>query len=387
MQLHACSILVEAPAELHGSDTESRTQSAPDWAERRAMTAARGAAVYERLLRPLLFRLEPETAHRLGQFALQWELPWSVLSARDDGDRLATTVGDWHLKSPIGLAAGFDKNADAVPGLQHLGFAYVTVGSILPQPSAGHPRPRLVRYPETEAMANCYGLPSDGLDACAARLEGLAARKLRTRLIANIHAGSAADYARCCDVLAPHADAIELALRCPNRPDHLSLYPVADLDDLLGTLRRQWPRKALFVKLPPWTNEPEKQNRLELLERAIHFGLTGVTIQGNWTVAEPRLSRGQGSLSGRPTFANNLATVRAMAGVAKGRIAVKASGGVHTGADALAMVMAGATMIDIFTAFVYRGWSTAAKIKAEMVALMDERGIARLRDLGPGRCG
>src|SRR5262249_20219469 len=147
---------------------------------------------------------------------------------------------------------------------------------------------------------------------CAAKLKRLAARKLRTRLIANIHAEGVADYARCCAALAPCADGIELALRCPNRQDHLSLYPVMDLDELLGTLRRQWPHKPLFVKLPPWTNDQEKHNRLELLERAIHFGLTGVTIQGNWTVQEPRLSRGQGSLSGRPTFANNLAAVRAM---------------------------------------------------------------------------
>jgi dihydroorotate dehydrogenase (fumarate)/dihydroorotate dehydrogenase len=351
------------------------------------MSKALPAPVYERLLRPLLFKLEPETAHRLGQFMLQWELPWSLLTSRDIGERLAVTVGDWHLDSPIGLAAGFDKNADAFPGLQHLGFDYVTVGSILPQPAAGHPRPRLVRYPETEALANCYGLPSDGLEACAGRLEKLAARKLRTRLIANIHCESIADYARCCAALAPLADAIELALRCPNRPDHLSIYPVAALDDLLSTLRRQWPDKALMVKLPPWTSEPEKDNRLELVERAIHFGLTAVTIQGNWTVREPRLSRGQGSLSGRPTFANSLATVRATAEVSKGRIAIKASGGVHTGADALEMLMAGATMIDIFTAFVYRGWSTAAKIKAELLALMDQRGIARIADIVAGQRG
>jgi dihydroorotate dehydrogenase len=342
---------------------------------------------YERLLRPLLFRLDAETAHRLGQFALQWQLPWSLLPSRAGGDRLAVTVGDWHLDSPIGLAAGFDKNGDAVPGLQHLGFGYLTVGSILAQPSAGHPRPRLIRYPETEALANCYGLPSDGLDACAAKLKCLAPRHLRARLIANVHAGSVADYARCCAVLAPCADGIELALRCPNRQDHLSLYPLADLNELLGTLRPQLLDKPLFVKLPPWTNDQEKDNRLELLERAIHFGLTGVTIQGNWTVPEPRLSRGQGSLSGRPTFASNLATVRAMAEVAKGRITIKASGGVHTGADALEMLLAGATMIDILTAFVYRGWNAAAKIKAEMLALMDERGIARVADLAPGRGG
>ena len=150
------------------------------------MTEAVAASVYERLLRPLLFWLDPETAHRLGQFVLHREFPWSLSSSRDVGDRLGVKVGDWNLKSPFGLAAGFDKNGAAVPGLQHLGFDYVTVGSILPKPSDGHPHPRLIRYPEAESMVNCYGLPSDGLDACAARFKRLASSRLRTRLIANI---------------------------------------------------------------------------------------------------------------------------------------------------------------------------------------------------------
>src|SRR5262245_26755167 len=96
------------------------------------------APVYERLLRPLLFQLDAETAHQLGLLALQSEFPWSLLSPREEGDRLAVRVGDWTLTSPIGLAAGFDKNGDAVPGLQHLGFGYLTIGSILLEPAAGH---------------------------------------------------------------------------------------------------------------------------------------------------------------------------------------------------------------------------------------------------------
>lgn len=339
------------------------------------------APVYERLVRPLLFQLDSETAHRLGQFALRHELPWALLPLRRDDKRLAVRAGNWDLKSPIGLAAGFDKDGAAVPGLQHLGFDYVTVGSILIAPSGGNPRPRLLCYPDTESMVNCYGLPSDGLDVCTARFTRLAARNLRTRLIANIHAESIADYVHLCTALAPYADGIELALRCPNRSDRLAIYPVAELDDLMSTLRCQWPNKAMFVKLPPFANDLEKHNRLELVERAIHFGLTGVTIPGNWTVPEPRLSRGQGSLSGRLTFPNNLQTVHAIAAVTRGRIAIKASGGVHTGADAFALRAAGATMIDILTAFIYRGWNTAAKIKAELLALMDERGIARVTDI------
>jgi dihydroorotate dehydrogenase len=339
---------------------------------------------YERVLRPLLFRLEPETAHRLGQFALRREFPWSLARPRIEGRyRLAIKAAGWTLASPIGLAAGFDKNGDAVPGLQHLGFGYLTVGSILPEPSAGHPRPRLIRYPDTEAMANCYGLPSDGLDACTATFKRLAARRLRIPLIANIHTEGVASYASCAAALAPYADGIELALRCPNRSDHIAIYPVADLDALLDTLRRQIPDTALFVKLPPYADEREKANRLELVERAIHFGLAGVTIQGNWSVAEKRLSRGQGSLSGRPTFANNLAVVREIAAVTKGRIAIRAGGGVHGGEDAFQMLAAGAAMIDIFTALVYRGWNVVAKIESELLNLMDQRGIARVSDLLP----
>ncbi len=345
------------------------------------MTALAAAPIYERVLRPLLFQLEPETAHQLGQFALRHELPWSLMPSRNDGDRLAVKVGAWDLPSPIGLAAGFDKNGDAVPGLQHLGFDYICVGSILVQPGSGNPRPRMLRYPETESLINCYGLPTDGLDACVAKFKRLAARPLRARLIANVHAETTEDYSRCFAALEPYADGVELALRCPNRSDHLSVYPIDDLDELLSTLRKRWPDKALFVKLPPFANDQEKENRLQLVEHAISLGLTGVTIPGNWTIPEARLSRGQGSLSGRLTFANNLATVQAISAVSRGRIAIKASGGVHTGAEALQLLEAGATMIDIFTAFIFRGWNVAAKIKAEMLALMDQRGIARVADL------
>src|SRR5689334_10124050 len=105
------------------------------------MTEAIAPSSYERFVRPLLFQLDPETAHRLGQFALQAEFPWSLLPACSDGGRLAVKVGDWLLDSPIGLAAGLDKNGAAVPGLQHLGFSYLTIGSILPEPWEGNPRP------------------------------------------------------------------------------------------------------------------------------------------------------------------------------------------------------------------------------------------------------
>jgi dihydroorotate dehydrogenase len=341
--------------------------------------------MYERLIRPLLFRLDAETAHDLARFTLRRDFPWSLQSSGADDPRLAVAVGGWELPSPLGLAAGFDKNGDTVPGLQHLGFDYLCVGSILPKPQQGHPRPRLLRYPETLSMINCYGLPSDGLEACVAKFRRLAERPLRARLIANVHAETIADYVALVAGLAPYAAGFELALRCPNRSDHLAVYPIDEFDALLAAIRTPWPDVKLFVKLPPYANDEERANRFDLVERTIHFGLTGVTIPGNWTIDEKRLSRGQGSLSGRRTFANNLKIVRELAPVVRGRIAIKASGGVHTGEEAFELLAAGATMIDIFTAFIYRGWNAAALIKAELLRAMEARGVGSVAALDPAR--
>ena len=344
----------------------------------------RSPGIYERLVRPVLFQLDAESAHRVGVWALRNEWPWRW-RPRVGSERLATTFADWSLASPIGLAAGFDKDGNACAGLRHLGFDYLCIGSILLAPSRGNPKPRLVRYPDRDAMANCYGLPSEGLDACVARLK----RHTRgpEKLIANVHAETIADYLQMVAALAPHVDAVELGLRCPNSGERISLYPVAEFDALIGGLRDRFPGVRLIAKLPPFRDAAEKQNRIELVRRCMAFELTGVTIPGNYTIDEPGLSRGKGSLSGRPIFANMLAIVSDIASVTQGRIAIKATGGVFTGADAFQLLQAGATMIDIYTAFIYRGWDTANLIKRELLAAMDAHGIDRLADLAdaPGR--
>ena len=339
--------------------------------------------LYERVLRPLLFQLEPETAHELGQTALRHEWPWRFMGMGQTDPRLRTKVGSLDLSSPIGLAAGLDKNGDSVPGLQHLGFGYLAIGSIRPEPSGGNPKPRLIRYVETESLGNCYGLPSAGIDACAEKFRILAKRKLRTSIVANINAETIEDYVRCVGKLVTYVDAVELALRCPNRADHLSVYPPDDLAQLVGELRRRWLGKPIFVKLPPYFDDAERGNRMELVELLIRLGLTGVVIPGNWSIPEPRLSRGQASLSGRATFERNLKIVREVASVARGRIVIKASGGVSTGAEAFQLLAAGANLIDILTAFVYRGWSAAAEINRELLGLMVQQRVDDLRALQP----
>jgi dihydroorotate dehydrogenase (fumarate)/dihydroorotate dehydrogenase len=341
------------------------------------------AALYKHLVRPLLFCLDPERAHRLAQATLASEIPWALLGLGEPDPRLKTKVGRLALSSPIGLGAGFDKNGRAVPGLQHLGFGFVCVGSIVPKPSAGNARPRLLRYPETESLVNCYGMPSEGLDACAARFRRLAAKPRRTVLVANFSCEADEDYARAYAACAPYVDGIELGLQCPNRTEHQSIYPVDALARLLNSLKDRWPDTPTFVKLPPYFNDVERANRFELVALCADLGLAGVIVPGNWSVKEPRLSRGQGSVAGRMTFDRNLTVMHEVAAVARGRIAIKAAGGVSTGEEALQVLAAGATLIDILAVFVYRGWAAAALINRELAALMQQQRVTDVRALQP----
>src|SRR5689334_6690072 len=169
---------------------------------------------YQRFLRPLLFRLPGETPHELGKLTLRSALPWRRLAKqlRVTDERLATRVGSLDLVNPIGISAGLDKNAEALPGLMQLGFGAITVGSILPEPRPGNPKPRLIRYPAEQSMLNCYGLPSLGLEACLANLR----RKREstgTKVIANIDAPTVDFYLRSFDAVQDHVDAIELGLQ------------------------------------------------------------------------------------------------------------------------------------------------------------------------------
>ena len=339
---------------------------------------------YERFLRPALFALPGEVAHDFGKLTLRSSVPWRWIGRRlRAGDpRLATRVGGLELANPIGVSAGLDKNAAALPGLMQLGFGAVTVGSILPEKRPGNPKPRLVRYPDQQSMLNCYGLPSIGLEACVANLRRPRAGT-GTKVIANIDAPTVELYLRSFEAVQEHVDAVELGLQCPNnRDDTGEMHEPRNFERLLkGVAARK--KRPVFVKMAFYVTDAERQNRLGLVEMAARHGLDGVVIPGIYKKEDARVSLGIGATSGRVTFARNLATVRDVVDAARGRIAVKSNGGVFSGADALAVLAAGAVAVDVLTAIVYRGWEAAARINRELLALMEEQRIPNLAALRP----
>jgi dihydroorotate dehydrogenase len=346
---------------------------------------------YRHVARPLLFKLSPDQSHAFGQFVLRHRLPWRALAVLEglavDEPRLRTRFAGVDLPSPVGLAAGLDKNCELIGALSCLGFGFLTVGSIMPEPRVGNPFPRLVRYPATHSLADAMGVPSRGLAYCVERLGAFSGKvatgflqKIRPRedtsrvkerrvpIFANIGGFSAETIAASFLAVEPHVDAVEISLMCPNL-----LRPGERFDDiglLEGILERIAPRRRPAIIRIPNDTAASSERVAEMIERCVAAGIEGLKVGGGRPVAEPRLGVKQGTLHGRAIFGAALENVARAAEIARGRIAIKGNGGISSADDVVAMLRAGATCVDLFSAFVYQGWTVARDINRELAPML-----------------
>jgi dihydroorotate dehydrogenase (fumarate)/dihydroorotate dehydrogenase len=315
--------------------------------------------LYRAALRPLLFSLSPDRSHALAHAALRWALPWRILSAFP---RLETRFAGVTLPNPVGLAAGFDKDGELVEALSYLGFGFVTVGSIMPQARPGNPFPRLVRYPETRSMADSMGLPSKGRDHALACLKRVTHRPVP--VFANVGGFTAAELADSFRAVEPYVDGVEMNLLCPNLPPGETFDELKLLREVLARLQER--RKPAIVRVPNTTVQSDER-LAELIELCVAGGVAGIKVGGGRPVREARLGTGQGTLHGRAVLEAALGNVARAARLARGRLDIKGNGGVFTADDVRAMQQAGACCVDLFSAFVYEGWSIAADITRGLI--------------------
>ncbi len=332
-------------------------------------------------LRPLLFALPPETAHRLTIRALAAGLG---PRAAPDPPELATRLAGLALPNPIGLAAGFDKDAQAFAGALAAGFGLVEVGTLTPRPQAGNPRPRLFRLAADRAVINRLGFNNGGLAAALPRLAG----RDRSRGIVGVNIGAnrdaadrVADYAAAAAAMAPHADYLAINISSPNTPGLRALQSADALRDLLARALPPRPRPPVFVKLAPDLDEGELE---AIAEVALAAGIEGL-IATNTTLARPpglrsRHAREAGGLSGAPLMGPSTEVLRRLRRLTRGRVALIGVGGVAGGADAWAKIRAGADAVQLYTGLVYGGPGLVARIKREVLALMRREGVARIAD-------
>ncbi len=344
-------------------------------------------------LRSLLFRLDPERAHRLAHRALKAMGPL-VARARRPAVPAALRVRCFGLdfEGPLGLAAGFDKGDVSLPGLFALGFSHVEIGTITPRPQPGNERPRLFRLPEHGALVNRMGFNNEGAEVCAARLAALAPSARLGPVGVNVgknkatpNERAAEDYLACIDRLHPYADYLVVNISSPNTPGLRELQEKDALGALLRAcvrrLSERAPGKPLLVKLAP-DLEPEALD--EAVDVAIAAGAAGI-IATNTTVsragveAHPR-AKEAGGLSGAPLEALATRVVRRIHSRAAGRIPIVGAGGIMGAEDAYAKIRAGATLVQAYTGLVYGGPAFVRRVNEGLLALLARDGFASVAD-------
>jgi dihydroorotate dehydrogenase len=337
-------------------------------------------------LSPVLRRLDPERAHRLAILALRAGVAGAGRTLDDDA--LAVTVVGRRFPNPIGIAAGFDKDAKALRGLARLGFGFVEAGTVTLRPQPGNQRPRVFRLVEDEAVINRYGLNSEGYDAVQQRLDRLPRAGLRAGVGVNIGPNKDGDAERDLPPLVarlsvtPGISYAAINVSSPNTPGLRDLQQAQRLGNLLAAIGAACPRPLpLMVKIAP-DQAPGALG--EIVETCAAAGIAGLIV-GNTTVARPATLRSRargeaGGLSGRPLFESSTRLLRDAHRLARGRLLLIGCGGVRTGADALAKIKAGASLVQIYTAFAYAGPAIVPRLKRELLEAMRAEGYARIND-------
>ena len=348
------------------------------------------------LARAVLSRLDPETAHGLTLRALRWGL--GPASAGPADPVLAIRLWQRDFTNPLGLAAGFDKNAMAIGPMLRLGFGFVEIGSITPAPQPGNPKPRVFRLIEDAAVINRLGFPSQGLAAAKARIgrwrneaapgKGRPAGLLGVNLGTNRDsADPAAGYAEGARALAPFADYLAVNVSSPNTPGLRALQGRDELARIVERVRAaiadapRAERPPLLVKIAPDLNAAQMA---EIAATTLDLELDGLIV-GNTTVARPDSLTGRhrgeaGGLSGQPLFAPSTRVLGEIYRLTRGRVPLIGVGGIGGAAETYAKIRAGASLVQLYTALVYQGPGLIAEINAGLAEMLRRDGFSRMSE-------
>lgn len=341
---------------------------------------------YRLLIRPLLFRLPPETAQALADSILKRGRLWRGISPllRLRDARLRTRLAGLTLQNPVGLAAGYDKDCQFLSSLAALGFGYITAGTVTESPRAGNPRPRVLRDVRRQGLINALGFPSKGLDFAERKLQE-ARLSGETPTVVSVSGVTVEEIALCHHRLEPLADAVELNISSPNTAGLKVFQEAGALKDLLGRVNEKR-QKPLFLKLPPYPDrdeagQPGAESRdrvLDMVRVCMDEGADALTVSNTRPVQDPRLAVGSGGLSGKPLFRDMLRMVRDVKDEVGDRVAINACGGIFTGEDAWEALQAGAATVQLLTGLIYRGPGVVKRINRELLTLMERDGIRAL---------
>lgn len=342
-------------------------------------------SVYSSLLRPVLFRMEAEIAHNLAVSALAQTGQWPLMRKSLAGvfnyqhPSLSAQVAGLNFSNPVGLAAGFDKDCRLGDALPSLGFGFLELGTVTALPQTGNPKPRVFRLPLRHAIINCLGFNSAGAAVAAKHLSRLKSRSIPIGINIGINVGTAPEkaaeeYAWVFKELYAFADYFAINVSSPNTQGLRRLQDPAHLQDILRALAADNPkRKPVFVKLSPDLEEPSLKELVAVLE-----SFASGVICTNTTISRPGLSPEEaslpGGLSGAPLSALSTRMIGKIHRLSP-RLPIIGVGGIFSAQDAYEKIVAGASLVQIYTGIIYRGPGLVAEINKGLARLLKQEGL------------
>ena len=339
--------------------------------------------MYQKIIKPLLFRFDPEGVHHFTFSAIKWMhyLPGvgAILRTlfRVQHPKLERQVFGLHFPNPVGLAAGFDKDAKLYKELSNFGFGFIEIGTVTPKPQGGNPKKRLFRLQEDTALINRMGFNNEGVLAAAARLKKNTSVLIGGNIGKNKvtpNAEATVDYLQCFDALFEVVDYFVVNVSSPNTPNLRALQDKAPLTALLNTLQERnasYPkRKPILLKIAPDITNEQLTDIIEIVKTTSIDGVIATNTTLSREGLQSKHKNETGGLSGRPLTQRSTEVIRFLAEKSNKAFPIIGVGGIHTAADALEKLQAGADLVQLYTGFVYEGPGVIRSINR---ALLNER--------------
>ncbi len=283
------------------------------------------------------------------------------------------------LPTPIGMAAGFDKDCNVLKSLLNLGFGFVTGGTITLASRPGNPKPRVIRLPDQKALVNSMGFPGRGLEPAIKRLQR--SQPYKNRIFVSIAGTIEDEIFDCFNRAQSVAGGIELNISSPNTVGLRTFHETGRLRGLIEGLTAE-KTVPLFVKLPPWSrDDDDRREILKLAETAIDAGVDGLIVANTRPVESSRLKVGRGGLSGKPLFENTELMIADVQALVHDEIAIIACGGVSTSTHVWKLLASGASAVQLYTSFIYEGPGLPARLNKGLAKLMGAAGITTVEEI------
>ena len=330
--------------------------------------------LYHRIVQPVMGTLlNADQQHQVAVQTMRW-LYWNWISPLNSTEQLLkTTFAGMTVPSPVGLAAGLDKQVLLARKMLAIGFGFTTVGTITSEPRVGNPKPRLVTLKSEQALVNTMGFPNPGMEQAFARIANLGNE--RQRCIVSISPTTIDEALQMYQKLPPNCGGVEFNISCPNAKGHATFQDPQLLAEALQELCRV-KTVPIFVKLPRDHNAIVNTAKV-----AIKNGADGLVISNTRPVTNEKLSTGAGGLSGAPLFESTIELIRTVRSELEPQVPIIASGGIGSARDVWRVLAAGASVAQIYTALIYHGIFLPTVINRELARMMKTAGVTRVADI------